>query len=73
VKIVTVPELPGRYDFLNYVVGSGTTLQEAMTSLEHGASQLGAWGVVGLSFSIAEETSGVSWVIAWGTASTQPQ
>ena len=71
--IVTVPEIPGTYDLLGYVLGSGTTLQEAMAALEADAAQLGAWGVVGLGFAIAEETSGTSWVIAYGTAVSQPR
>ena len=70
--IVTVPELPGTYDLLGYVVGSGPTLQEAMAALEADAANLGGWGVVGLSFAIAEETTGTSWVVAYGTAVSQP-
>jgi uncharacterized protein YbjQ (UPF0145 family) len=71
--IVTVPEVPGDYDLLGYVLGSGTTLQEAMARLQADATQLAAWGVVGLSFEIAEDTSGVSWVVAYGTAISQPR
>jgi uncharacterized protein YbjQ (UPF0145 family) len=72
VLIVTVPELPGDYDLLGYVLGSGPTLQEAMALIEADAVKLGAWGIVGLSFALAEETSGASWVLAYGTAVSQP-
>jgi uncharacterized protein YbjQ (UPF0145 family) len=73
VLIVTVPQIPGTYDLLGYVVGSGTTLEEAMTGLERDAAGVGGWGIVGMSIAIAEETTGTSWVVATGTAITQPR
>jgi uncharacterized protein YbjQ (UPF0145 family) len=71
--MVTVPEVPGTYDLLGYVLGSGTTLQEAMARLEADAVELGGWGIVGMSIEIAEETTDTSWVVAYGTAISQPR
>ena len=71
--IVTIPELPGTYDVLGYVIGSGTTLQEAFGRMELDARGINGWGIVGMNLAIAEETSGTSFVVATGTAITQPR
>ncbi len=71
--IVTVPEIPGTYDLLGYALGSGTTLQEAMARLEADAAKLGGWGIVGMRLELSEETTGTSWVVAYGTAISQPR
>ena len=71
--IVTVPDVPGEYDLLDYVVGSGVSLQEAMARIEAEAVKVGGWGIVGLSFALAEETTGQSWALAYGTAISQPR
>jgi uncharacterized protein YbjQ (UPF0145 family) len=71
--IVTIPQLPGEYEIFGYALGSGTTLQEAMERLEEDAAKLGGWGIVGMRIQIAEETTGASWVVAYGTAISQPR
>jgi uncharacterized protein YbjQ (UPF0145 family) len=73
VLIVTIPELPGTYDVLGYVIGSGTTLQEAFGRMELDAKKLTGWGIVGMGVAIAEETSGDSFIVVTGTAITQPR
>jgi uncharacterized protein YbjQ (UPF0145 family) len=71
--IVTVSDAQGTYDLPGYVLGSGTTLQEGMDRMQEDAAKLGAWGIVGMRLTISEETTGTSWVVAYGTAISQPR
>jgi uncharacterized protein YbjQ (UPF0145 family) len=73
VFIVTIPQVPGTYEVLGYVIGSGTTLQEAFGRMELDAKSINGWGIVGMNVAIAEETSGDSFIVATGTAITQPR